>query len=197
MWNVKTAAFATLILAGSTQWLPPVAPVIRQQIIRTAIVADFEHRVDQYTALHRLLEAVLPPIVFPDSPPEMRRAIARQRDAIVRARMNEREGDIFTPQIAEYFRLVIAETRKGYFTGLLIETQEQIEPLGTARVNERWPGAALTMMPPDLLTALPPLPPEVQYRFVHHDLVLWDMHVDLVVDVLRNAIPADAGCNAI
>jgi len=195
MWTVKTAAFAALFLGGSAQWLPPIAPVIRQQMIRTAIVADFEHRVDQYTALHRLLEAVLPPIVFPNSPHEVMRATAQQRDAIRRGRMNAREGDIFTPQIAEYFRLVIAETRKNDFTNLLNETQTQIEPLGTARINERWPGATLTTTPPDLLTAFPPLPAEVEYRFVHDDLVLWDMHVDLVVDVLRSAIPTGARDN--
>jgi hypothetical protein len=191
MWNVKTAAFAAMVLLGGAQGLPPIAPVVRQQMIRSITVADFEHRVDEYAALHRLLEAVLPPVVFPSSPHEVRLATAQQRDAIRRARVNAREGDIFTPQIAEYFRLVIAETRKNDFTTLLSETQEQIEPLGTARINERWPGAALTTMPADLMTAFPPLAPEVEYRFVHHDLVLWDMHVDLVVDVLRNAIPAD------
>ena len=196
MWNAKSAAFAALIFTGSAQWLPPIAPVIREQINRSVVVADFEHRVDQYVGLHRLLEAILPPIVFPNSPSEVMRATARQRDAIRRGRMNAREGDIFTPQIAEYFRLVIAETRRGEFTRLLGETQEEVEPLGTARINERWPGATLTMMPPDLLTAFPSLPPEVEYRFAHHDLVLWDMHIDLVVDVLRNAIPAGAGQNA-
>jgi hypothetical protein len=51
------------------------------------------------------------------------------------------------------------------------------------------------MMPQDLLAAFPPLPPELEYRFAHHDLVLWDMHVDLVVDVLRDAVPADADHN--
>jgi hypothetical protein len=191
MWNVKTGAFASLVLACSAQWLPPIAPVIRQQMIRTVIVADFERRVDRYTALHRLLEAVLPPIVFPNSPAEVMRATARQRETIRRGRINAREGDVFAPRIAEYFRLVIAETRKNDFNALLSETQEQIEPLATARINERWPGAMLTMMPPDLLTAFPPLPSEVEYRFAHHDLVLWDVQVDLVVDVLRNAIPAD------
>jgi hypothetical protein len=191
MWNVKSAALAAVIFAGSAQWLPPVTPIVRQQIIRTVIVADFEHRVDQYIGLHRLLEAVLPPIVFPNSPSEVMRATARQHDAIRRGRMNAREGDIFTPEIGEYFRVVIAETCKGNFTTLLDETQDVIEPLGTARINERWPGATVTSMPPALLASFPPLPPEVGYRFVHHDLVLWDMQVDLIVDVLRNAIPAE------
>lgn len=52
MWNIKLAALATLVFVGGAQWLPPVTPVVRQQIIRTVIVADFEHRVDQYVGLH-------------------------------------------------------------------------------------------------------------------------------------------------
>ncbi len=192
MWNVKSAALAALVVAGSAQWLPPVAPLVRQQTTRTAIVADFQHRVDQYVGLHRLLQAVLPPIVYRDSPAEMRRATAQQRAAICQGRVNAREGDIFTPQVAEYFRLVISDSCNRDFTALLEETQEQIEPLGTARLNERWPGAALTMMPRKLLAVLPPLPAELEYRFVHRDLVLWDKQVDLVADVLRNAIPVDA-----
>ena len=191
MLSVKSAALAALVFVGSAQWLPPIAPIVRQQIASTTIVADFEHRVDQYVGLHRLLEAVLPPVVFPDSPAEVMRATARQRDAIRRGRTNAREGDIFTPQIAEYFRDVIAESCNRDFNALLDETREQIEPLGPARLNERWPGATLTEMPLKLLGTLPPLPAEVQYRFVHRDLVLWDVQVDLVVDVLRNAIPPD------
>ena len=36
-----------------------------------------------------------------------------------------------------------------------------------AAVNGRWPiGAPLPTMPPDVLEALPPLPPELEYRFV-------------------------------
>jgi hypothetical protein len=147
-------------------------------------------------ALHRLAKAMLPPVVFPNSPTEVRRATAQQRDAITRGRARALEGELFTPQVAEYFRLVIANVRNGDFTTLVAETREEIEPLGTAHINARWPGVTLTKMPPDLLSAFPPLPPEVEYRFVHHDLVLWDMHVDLVVDVLRNAIPADAIDNA-
>ena len=40
-----------------------------------------------------------------------------------------------------------------------------------------------------VLAALPPLPHELQYRFVGRDLVLVDTHADLVVDILRNAVP--------
>jgi hypothetical protein len=195
MWNIKSAALAVLIFSAGAQWLPPVAPSIRQQIVRAAIVADFEHRFDQYVGLHRLLQAILPPIVYPNSPAEVRRATAAQRDAIRRARANAREGDIFTPEIGDYFKWLIANGCNRDYVALLKQIEEEFEPLGTARINEPWPGATLTMMPPGMLATFPPLPTELEYHFVHHDLVLWDKQVDLVVDVLRNAIPADADHN--
>jgi hypothetical protein len=36
----------------------------------------------------------------------------------------------------------------------------------------------------------PELPEDVEYRIVNHDLVLWDIHADLVVDFLPNAFRA-------
>jgi hypothetical protein len=46
-------------------------------------------------------------------------------------------------------------------------------------------------MPPTMFMALPELPDELQYRFVGRDLVLIDLHANLVVDVLREALPAE------
>ena len=55
-------------------------------------------------------------------------------------------------------------------------------------VNGRFPWARGAMMPPDILQVLPPLPEELQYRIVDHDLILIDMHADLVVDILPGAV---------
>jgi hypothetical protein len=70
-------------------------------------------------------------------------------------------------------------------------THEDRDELGRALVNDRWPGTALTTMPPDLLAALPPLPPELEYLFAHRDLVLWDVRADVIIDVLRDAVPLE------
>ena len=43
---------------------------------------------------------------------------------------------------------------------------------------------------PALRAVLPALPDELRYRFVDRDLVLLDVHADLVVDILRDALPA-------
>ena len=59
-----------------------------------------------------------------------------------------------------------------------------------ATVNGDYPaGRSISPMPPGLLASLPPLPPELQYRFVGRDLILWDMHAGLIVDFVANAIP--------
>jgi hypothetical protein len=42
---------------------------------------------------------------------------------------------------------------------------------------------------PSLLLALPPLPRELEYRFWDRHLVLVDLHANLVVDILENALP--------
>ena len=60
--------------------------------------------------------------------------------------------------------------------------------LPAIHVNDRWPkGVPFIFVPPQLLSALPPIPGELQYRIVGHALVLWDHHADLIVDVLPDA----------
>lgn len=44
--------------------------------------------------------------------------------------------------------------------------------------------------PPHLLAVLPPLPDELQYRFMNHDLILWDVHVNIIVDFIKGALPS-------
>jgi hypothetical protein len=39
-----------------------------------------------------------------------------------------------------------------------------------------------------LLQWLPPLPEDLEYRLIDHDLVLWDSHADLILDVLPDAV---------
>ncbi len=109
-----------------------------------------------------------------------------------RARTGAPEGDIFTPRAARVFKKLISQAARGDYGALMAETHEDRDELGRAMVNGRWPGTALTTMPPDMLALLPPLPRELEYRFVHRDLVLWDVRADLIVDVLRDAIPVES-----
>jgi len=38
---------------------------------------------------------------------------------------------------------------------------------------------------------LPVLPDGIQYRLIDHDLLLWDVDADVIIDVLPDALPRD------
>ena len=57
------------------------------------------------------------------------------------------------------------------------------------QVNARIPAGRNTRPWPALLAALPALPHELEYRVVGLALVLVDVHADLVLDVLKDALP--------
>jgi hypothetical protein len=102
-----------------------------------------------------------------------------------------REGDIFRPDVADLFRLRIAATLRGYDNraGLLDEMDEQELVVPPIRVNAPLPWGTGNVILPSIADALPPLPEELAYRVLGRDLVLVDMESDLVIDVIRAALP--------
>lgn len=69
---------------------------------------------------------------------------------------------------------------------------QQGAPIQNVRLNVNQPypkTLPYTSVPPTLLLKLPKLPGEVEYRIVDHDLVLLDVKANLVVDILRQALP--------
>jgi len=67
--------------------------------------------------------------------------------------------------------------------------EERLPRAPKPTIHEPFPWSLGSAMPAALLPALPPLPGELQYRFADRDLVLIDIHADLVVDILKNALP--------
>lgn len=151
-------------------------------------VAEFLDRVEAYAALHRRLEAPLPPLLPADDPGIIAQRRWQLAAAILKARPDAREGDVFTPGAAALRRLV-AETLTPRDITLL---HEESWPAHDPVVNAPLPAGASHAVPPLLLFRLPPLPEDVEYRIVNADLVLWDIHADLVIDVLRDVFVVPA-----
>jgi hypothetical protein len=159
-----------------------------------ALVAEFQKRVEEYVALHRLLEGQVPTLEVSDDPKEIRAAIGALQKKLRQARATARQGDIFTAEAEQLFRRLIREVfPEGETLRLLSMIAEEMpKALIRPRVNASYPaGASLSVMPTKLLLVFPPLPEELQYRFVDRDLILWDVHANLVVDVVQNAIVPD------
>jgi hypothetical protein len=176
--SLTMAAAATSTSATAVQTTAPSARDV------------FLQRVDEYVVLHRRLEADLPPEIVTSDPERLlapRITLARE---LRKARATARQGNIFIPAVADYFRGVITEAlRVGEVANLLeiIEDENFVRVIPT--VNGDYPaGASISLMPACLLAALPPLPKELEYRFLSRDLILWDVHAGLIVDFVPQAL---------
>jgi hypothetical protein len=156
-------------------------------------LAQFDDAVNQYVMLHRRLERALPPEQMFDDAEDMFAAVEALRSAIVEARPNVREGDIFTPGISELIRTRLEDTIKDHHYTvakiLAAINEERLPGMPDPELNHPFPWGLGSAMWPSLLAVLPSLPPELEYRFADRKLVLIDMHADMVVDILDNALP--------
>ena len=179
------AAFAMSLVGTGVS----AAPVIARGRDGLQIFAE---RVAAYADLHRRLDAVFPPW----EPSYDMHLIDRRRaylaSAIRRERRDARQGDIFEPSAAAAFRGVIARTLAGIDVELwLQDLYEECEvPAGyRPQMNAGYPYWATHEMPIVLLDALPALPAGIVYRLIGHDLLLWDVDANLIIDVLPDALP--------
>jgi hypothetical protein len=167
-----------------------IVPALENADADSAAVRDFGKRVSAYLQLRKSIESGLPPLKTTRSPEK----ISSQEHALARAlreaRKNSRPGDIFTPEISARIRRAIGVEMQS--DGKRIEASlRHSEPVQLRLgVNDSYPAnLPLQSTPPSLLTNLPPLPKEVEYRVAGHDLILLDVKANLVVDLIESAIP--------
>jgi hypothetical protein len=153
---------------------------------------EFSAGVDQYVRLHNRVEKSLPKLkksASSEAIAEHERSLAVN---IQDTRKNARVGDVFTPDAAEAFVDAIAREFRGSMARNARATIQQGAPIRNVHlaVNQLYPKTLpYTSVPPTMLLKLPQLPGEVEYRIVDHDLVLLDVKANLVVDILRGALP--------
>ena len=173
-----------LFLALSCAW----AGRARSTLNDAQVVKDFEARVSSYLDLGKKQAPTPKPTDSPSKLAETRDQIAEKMRA---ARPDAKQGDIFTPEIATYFRHQIAATLAGHDGKKIRASLHHAEPVQNVQlqVNARYPQKVpLQSTPPTLLLTLPRLPRELQYRIVGHALLLYDTQADLIVDFVPDAI---------
>lgn len=116
------------------------------------------------------------------------------RNAVQQSRPNAKQGDIFTPEAADVFRLLLGVTMAGERGKKIRASLDHAEPIAPAdlRVNTVYPntkGQPLQSVPPSLLANLPILPKGLEYRVAGRTLALRDTEANLCVDFLPDALP--------
>jgi hypothetical protein len=170
---------------GSAQHRDPNASILA--------MPDFDNRIKAYAALRDKLEkgdAALDETSKPEQIVAAQQALAAKIKA---ARSTAKRGDIFTPGIQAQFKRLLNPEMKG--TGGQ-NTRGIIKDEGPGRggfplaVNLAYPREQpFGTVPANILSALPPLPEHIEYRFVDRHLILRDTRANLIIDFLPNAIP--------
>lgn len=154
-------------------------------------VSDFQKRCSDYVALHKKIEAGLPRLPQDATPQQIDLGQQALSSGIVSARAGAKAGDVFLPAAQVYLRDVLLRVFSQPGGKQLRASILDENPIGAAvRINGPYPDAIpLSTMPPQILSALPKLPDELEYRFVGERLILFDHHAHIVVDYVDRALP--------
>jgi hypothetical protein len=182
-------ALALMPMATGGHTGPPTQQPRPANPIGTAVLG-FKERVGAYVKVHHEAESKVPKLVETSDPAKVASREAALGAMIKSLRPTAKEGDVFgaefrpilEKEVRQDFRLRSAADRKALIQELPAKTK--------IAVNMTYPSELpLATFPARLLSKLPDLPPELEYRIVGHHIVLRDVTANVVVDVARNIVP--------
>jgi hypothetical protein len=157
-----------------------------------APLREFNAAVEKYVAFQRSLRTELPPLTAGSDPETINSASDVLALAIQRGRPEAHQGDLFTPAVRKLLdeRLARALAKIDFAALTGANDREERSTIRAMQTYARFPvDEPLATMPASVLDALPPLPPELEYRFVGSDLIIRDRDARLVLDYMRITPP--------
>jgi hypothetical protein len=152
---------------------------------------NFTERAQAYVRLHERLVSELPA-----ARPTQDSAVIALRERTLAAKLRDAlpadtPGPLFTEESRALFRrLIVAVVHAPggrNVRALLMDDNPAGQPL---RVHDSYPDRLpLSTVPPPILAVLPPLPAEIEYRFVGRTLIVRDVEANFVVDAAPRAVP--------
>jgi len=154
------------------------------------ITADLQGRAKHYLDFRKQVAGSTPK--SNSTPSKITSAQNDLADKIRVARAGAKQGELFTPEIAQYVRMQIASRLGGPDGKRIRASLRHAEPVNiTLQINQRYPdNVPLQSTPPSLLMSLPQLPTGLEYRLVGRELVIRDVDANIVVDYVANALPS-------
>lgn len=183
---------ASASIAAQSQPLPNKSanPVVVNQDSLT--IQDFSRKVDDFVKLRKRAQASLPAVKPGKTATEVSEYQASLAKNVQAQPGHPKAGGVFTPTISDLFRKLIAtpfDSNSGGKIRASLHHAEPVHKLGL-QVNEQYPQvSAMQSTPPTLLSNLPKLPSEIEYRIVGRELVLLDTASNLIIDLLPDALP--------
>ena len=164
----------------------PEPPRFRVQIWGE-ISAAFGAQIRSYASLRDELERGLPPLQVTDDVAALLGRTRALGERVRKERAHAKAGDIFTPEVRPEFTRALHDHANAACAALLDENPGTV----AVAINGRYPThEPFSTMAPDVLANLPPLPPDIEYRFAAEHLLLFDIRAGVILD----RMPSDLSC---
>jgi hypothetical protein len=191
---MRTFRAAAAGIAAVTLWAAPADVFARDVDYGMDAIQRVEKAIEAYMVLRDEATQALPPLEISPDAENFLIATDAMAAAIRLARPSAAEGDVVNPEAAillrHRIRGTLAERGCGVADILAEQRDSALYPTPPRPiVHDQFDWGWGSFMPACVLRVLPPLPEDLQFRFVQRDLVLVDVGADLVIDVLPDALP--------
>jgi hypothetical protein len=110
-------------------------------------------------------------------------------DQVRKSRVQAKPGDIFNKTAAAVFRRIIMADYKARTPQKKRLADDEV-PTFTITINQTYPSTfPLATFPATILSKIPKLPEQVEYRIVANHLILRDTEANVIVDYVPNVVP--------
>jgi hypothetical protein len=189
---MKNLALAILTLAGAAM---PAVCMAQSVVPSDPSIRRFDENVAAYMQLRQRVSATVAPPTLTANPRRLVKEVNELAARIRAARSGAREGDVFSADVGRLLRTSIRDTLAGDRispAALLASDRRGTSPIlrRDLAVNRHYEWNSGWEVPAELLPELPRLPEALQYTVVNRDLLIIDIDADLIVDILREAIPS-------
>jgi hypothetical protein len=191
--SVVQRALVTVLLAILSPAGAPEASAFSQKEAvnpQAAAVHEFQQRLNDYLELREALSKKLKPLSTTPSAAELTARQQALAAAIRAARKAARPGDLIPAAAAAQIEYVCLEDFHFRNPEAKRATLQEVSRAVRPAINQTFPeDAALPTVPPLLLSKLPQLPDNLQYRFFGRHIVILDGDTQIIVDYVPNVLP--------
>jgi hypothetical protein len=190
--SFRMAALGAAVLASGLACTTKTKEQVERSTVTLApeVAAEFTKRVEAYASRSKTLSAGLPKLPKEATPLQIDQDQRLFEKLVVQDRADAKPGDLFIPEMQTYVRTLLADVFAGPLGAAERKAVHDEPHPVTPVINKRYPDEVpLSTMPPKVLANLPTLPDQLEYRFVHNDLILLDVHCHVILDFIKDAMP--------
>ncbi len=172
--------------------VPGASAFVQKEAVnpQAAALYEFQQRLNAYLQLREELSRKLKPLSPTASAAELAARQTALAAAIIASRKTARPGDLIPPAAAARIASVCLEDFHFRNPQAKKATLQEVPRAPRPAINRIFPeDAALPTVPPLLLSKLPQLPDNLQYRFYGRHIVILDGDTQIIADYVSNVLP--------